>query len=187
MSHHAGTNNSRGSGFGGPVQHLLYQFGLVAQTLAQGALVQQQSVQQEVAPTADRLLDVLGHVELWHLEDGQDVSPAGGRGRSSCRGGLPLLFGVCQHGTASIEWTVIPGRWLSGSCHKYHFCRDKYLSQQTQVCHDKLLSWHAHFCHDKHVFVVTTHIFCCNKSMLVVTKILLQQNYVCRDKYLLRQ
>ena len=41
---------------------------------------------------------------------------------------------------------------IKGSCHKYHFCRDK------------------------HVFVVTKMtkcIFCCDKSMLVVTKVLL--------------
>ena len=44
---------------------------------------------------------------------------------------------------------------IGGNCHKYYFC------------------------HDKHVFVVTKHVFCCDKSMLVfvVTKIF------CHDKH----
>ena len=31
------------------------------------------------------------------------------------------------------------------------------------------LSWQAHFCCEKHVFVMTKHIFCPDKSMLVAT------------------
>ena len=36
--------------------------------------------------------------------------------------------------------------------------------------------------HNKHVFVMTKHVFCHDKSMLGVTKLLLWQNYVCHDK-----
>ena len=32
-------------------------------------------------------------------------------------------------------------------------------------------------------FVATKHVFCCDKSMLVATKVLSRQNYVCRDKH----
>ena len=45
---------------------------------------------------------------------------------------------------------------IGGSCHKYHFCRDKY------------------------VFVATKHVFCRDKSMLVATKLLSPQTRVCR-------
>ena len=75
-----------------------------------------------------------------------------------------------------------------GSCHKYHFCRDK----TTRVCHDKhifvktntclsrqnytCLS-QAYFCQDKHLFVATKlHVF-------VATSILLsRKTHFCRDK-----
>ena len=39
-------------------------------------------------------------------------------------------------------------------------------------------------CRDKHVFVTTKHIFCRDESLLVATKLLSLQNYVCCDKYL---
>ena len=57
---------------------------------------------------------------------------------------------------------------IGGSCHKYHFCHNKsFVLTNT--------------------FVVTKHVFCCNKSMLVVLSwqklCLLWQNYVCRDKH----
>ena len=45
---------------------------------------------------------------------------------------------------------------IGGSCHKYHFCRDKY------------------------VFAATKHVFCRDKSMLVATKLLSPQTRVCR-------
>ena len=35
---------------------------------------------------------------------------------------------------------------------------------------------------DKHTFVATKDVFCRDKSKLVTTKLLWQQNYVCRDK-----
>ena len=38
------------------------------------------------------------------------------------------------------------------------------------------------FCRDKHGFMTTEHVFCRDKSMLVVTKVLSRKNYVCRDK-----
>ena len=44
---------------------------------------------------------------------------------------------------------------IGGSCHKYNFCRDKYLSRQK---------------------------FCRDKITLVVTKVLSRQAYLCRDK-----
>ena len=47
---------------------------------------------------------------------------------------------------------------IGESCYKYHFCRDK------------------------HVFVATKHVFCRNRSMLVVKKLLSQQTYFCHDK-----
>ena len=50
-------------------------------------------------------------------------------------------------GDAVVQQKVIIG----GSSHKYHFCRDK---------------------HTKHVFVVTKHDFCRDKSMLLATKVL---------------
>ena len=54
-----------------------------------------------------------------------------------------------------------------GSCHKYHFCRDKthLLSQQKYVCCDET--------------IVATKIFCCDKHNFVTTILLLQQAYFC--------
>ena len=105
---------------------------------------------------------------------------------------------------------------------KHVFCRDKsmlvvtkLLSQETYFCcnksfvmtnicsnkhnfvRTKLLSRQAYFCRDKHVLVVTKHIFCHDKSMLlhpfvttkvlsrqifVATNIILSQQNFCRDK-----
>ena len=55
---------------------------------------------------------------------------------------------------------------IGGSCHKYHFCRDKSFV----------------VCREKHVFVKTKHVFCRDKSMLVTTKRLSRQTRVCCDK-----
>ena len=52
---------------------------------------------------------------------------------------------------------------LAGAATSITFVATKPLSQQR-------------FCHDKHVFF-------CDKYMLVAAKLLLRQNYVCRDKY----
>ena len=54
---------------------------------------------------------------------------------------------------------------IGGSCYKYHFGRGKKKNVRR----------------DKHVFVTTKHVFCRGKSMLVATKLLSLQNYVCRD------
>ena len=69
-------------------------------------------------------------------------------------------------------WTVGP-RWSGGSCHKYHFCRDK----------TRLLSRQKHACRDKHNFVATKPVFCRDKSMLVATNTCLSQQNFCRDKH----
>ena len=37
---------------------------------------------------------------------------------------------------------------IGGSCHKCHFCRDKYSSRQTRVCRDLLLSRQTRVCRD---------------------------------------
>ena len=62
------------------------------------------------------------------------------------------------------------------------------------LVHKQLLKYHwwelppvsfllqQNFCFDKHVFVMTKHIFCHNKSMLVATKLLSWQTYLCHDK-----
>ena len=52
---------------------------------------------------------------------------------------------------------------IGGSCHKYHFCRDKYL-----------------FCRGKRTFVATKHVFRRDKSILVATNTCLQ---FCRGKH----
>ena len=67
---------------------------------------------------------------------------------------------------------------LAGAATSITFVATKPLSQQR-------------FCHDKHVFVSTIaclsrqNVFFCDKYMLVAAKLLLRQNYVCRDKYVL--
>ena len=58
------------------------------------------------------------------------------------------------------EWCII-----CGSSHKYHFCHNK-------------------FCH---VFVMTKHVFCCNKSMFVAPKVLSRQISVTTNIILSRQ
>ena len=91
---------------------------------------------------------------------------------------------------------------IAGSCHNYHFCRDKSFvptitfSRQAQdksmVVATNLLSQQAYYCRDKrHVLSRRTRV-CCDKSMLIATKLCLlphicdtylsRQNYVCRDK-----
>ena len=116
--------NSRRSNFGSPVQHLLYQFGLIHQALAQGSLVQQQSIQQQVAPAVEGLLHVLSHVELWHLEDSQYVSPASGGGCGSWRTTFCLLLGVCQHRITNNKSVITPPGY-----------RDVVFFRIQQLCH----------------------------------------------------
>ena len=101
------------------------------------------------------------------------------RGKSRLSGGWPKhvvrRFGVywrwrCSTwssesaATCCHSWSV-PRGTIGGSRHKYHFCRDKT------------------FCRDKYVFVATKHVFYHDKSMLVTTKHLSRQNYVCRDNH----
>ena len=66
---------------------------------------------------------------------------------------------------------------LGNLCHRWELPQVSFLSWHimSHVCHDKthLLSRQAHVCRDK--------------SMLVLTKLLSWQNYVCCDWYLLRQ
>ena len=63
----------------------------------------------------------------------------------------------------------------------------KCLLRQTYLCCDKhnlvtkRLLWQAYFCHDKLVFVVTKHIFCHDKSMRSMTKLLSRQAHVCHN------
>ena len=71
-------------------------------------------------------------------------------------------------------------------------CRDKTFVATKLcfcVCSDKS---YPYFCpiflsQQKTCFVMTATCFCREKSKLVTTKLLSLQNYVCRDKYLLRQ
>ena len=55
--------------------------------------------------------------------------------------------------------------------------------RERESCHKYLLR--QKFCHDKHnrMFVATKHIFCRDKNILVASKLLSRQNYVCRDKH----
>ena len=58
------------------------------------------------------------------------------------------------------------------------FCRDKIMFVSTNV----LCVLRQIFCHDKYTFVATKVMFCKYKGKLAATKLLLRQNYVCRDK-----
>ena len=69
--------------------------------------------------------------------------------------------------------TLVMTTFLSKLClSQQKFCCDEHLLWQAYFCCNKrcVLRWQTHVCHDK--------------SMLVVTKLLLQQNYICHDKYL---
>ena len=56
-----------------------------------------------------------------------------------------------------------------------YFCHNKTFVATNIIVMTKLLWWQAYFFHDKHMFVVTKHILCNKKSMLVTTKLLLQE------------
>ena len=111
--------------------------------------------------------------------------------------------------TAGIQgnWYFIPLSVIIGrSCHKYHFCRGRNLSQQTRVCRNKTsfvtikvcLLWQKfgreNNCRDKiflsrqnlsqQIFVVTNIILLWQTCvhMLVETKLLSWQTCVCCDK-----
>ena len=73
------------------------------------------------------------------------------------------------------KWKVSPG-WTNQDT-DYHWWELPQLL---------FLSWQKFwkFCHDKHVFVATKHVFCRDKSMLIMTELLLWQTHVCHAKYL---
>ena len=67
-------------------------------------------------------------------------------------------------------------------CSPFAWLKMYYWQEQPQV---SFLSWQK-FCCNKHM-LVTKHVFCHNKSMLVATKLLSWQHYVCHNKHLSRQ
>ena len=73
---------------------------------------------------------------------------------SSCWEKLTCLNCWKAYSSFNLAWKTIVG----GSCHNYHFCRDK------------------------HVLVGTKHVFCRDKSMLVATNVILSRQRVCRGK-----
>ena len=81
-------------------------------------------------------------------------------------GGLLSTSSELVEGTGSVS--------LVGAATSNFFVTTKVLSQQTRVCRNK------------HMFVVTRHTFCHDKSMLAATKLLLQ-NILATTKLLLQQ
>ena len=71
---------------------------------------------------------------------------------------------------------------IGGSCHKYNFCYHKsFVATNTSFVTTKAcLSW-QNFCRDMFILLRQTRV-CRDKSMLVITKLLLQQICVCRNK-----
>ena len=113
-------------------------------------------------------------------------------------------FKPFQNGDLLLSFTWACHLSISGgSCHKYHFCHDKSLLQQTWVCHDKtrLLLWQKYACLDnifggKHNFVATIVLFCfswkttstwqkyvyCDKRFVTTSILLSRQTCVCCNK-----
>ena len=81
------------------------------------------------------------------------------------------LFLLCFHLTALLYRV---DSWNRGFHAKLETYRWQELPQVTFLSQQK-------FCRDKHMFVSKSNIFCCNKIMLVVTKLLSWQNYVCHN------
>ena len=90
---------------------------------------------------------------------------------------------------------------IGGSCHKYHFCRDKSfvaintcLWRHTRICLDKTRSFVCYFfprqkyaCRNEIMFVAAKYIFsrqklCRGKHTFVATKDMFVQTHVCRVK-----
>ena len=74
------------------------------------------------------------------------------------------------------------------------FVMTKVCLPQQNLCHDKSMSWQNIFGATNMTSILwSQEMFCCNKhvchdeSNLIMTKLLLQQHYVCHDKYLVRQ
>ena len=90
---------------------------------------------------------------------------------------------------ALMLWSI-----TDGSCHKYHYSRDKSMlfatklyfcrnetfvmtniSRDKHACHDKTFVatntclLRQKFCHDKHIFVATKDLFCLDKHMFLAT------------------
>ena len=68
------------------------------------------------------------------------------------------------------------------ACCDKHVCQNKTFVA-TNICLDKhnfvttkVLLQQAYFCRDKHVFVATKVVFCCDKSMLVMTNFFFTTN-----------
>ena len=109
--------------------------------------------------------------------------------------------GVSLAGAATSTIFVMTKRYVV-----INTCRNKHNFVVTKLCHDKhvFVTTKHLFCFNKSMLVMTkAKIFCCDKSfvvtniillrqthvwrdksMLVMTKLLSQQNYVCCDKYL---
>ena len=87
------------------------------------------------------------------------------------------LLGCIDHREPEYEhWRELPQICLS----RQNFCHDKHVFDVTNICHDKhnfvelTFVMKIRVCHDK------TRLFI--KSNFVVTKVLSQQAYFCRDK-----
>ena len=73
---------------------------------------------------------------------------------------------------------------IDGSCHKYHFCRDKHVFAATKLCLPR-----QNLCRDKIMFLATnTCLFCRDKimfgvtNMFVATSILLSRRKTCLSR-----
>ena len=86
---------------------------------------------------------------------------------------------------------------IGGSCHKYHFCRDKSFvvikdvfcsSKHVFVAPKVSVLWRQNYvCRaknmfDKHTFVATKDVFCRNKHVFVATNMCFSRQRFCRDK-----
>ena len=83
--------------------------------------------------------------------------------RYTCR---VLMHGRCH----AWPWFQREFSIIGGSCHKYNFCRDKtrVLSRQKYACRDKGFVATKVPSGQIHVFVATKHVFCRDKSILVI-------------------
>ena len=74
-------------------------------------------------------------------------------------------------------WTFTTN--IGGSCHKYHFCRDKSFAA-TNTCFVATKVWLPlqNVCRAKHNFVATKYL-CCDKHVFVATSILLLRQNTC--------
>ena len=89
-----------------------------------------------------------------------------------------------KNGWEGIKWATGPPRLsrmhsciIGGNCHKYHFCHDKthLLSMFVMTKHVFVTTNTILSCRGKHNFVVTKDVFCCDKHMFIMTKVLLSR------------